>query len=172
MEIIDFENLLKICVNSKKLICLDWGQVNVGVAVSDFFGIIASPLCTVSSKKKDNEEYLVGELVNIILKENPVAVVIGMPINMDGSFGFQTKRVEEFASKIYLGTKKPVFFKDERLSSLAVERSMLDADITRNKRKKNIDKNAAAYVLQGVLDSMKMKNMVGDDGLEPPTSSV
>jgi putative Holliday junction resolvase len=175
---IEFDELLGRWSKNKgnrKLIGLDWGEKRIGVAISDRSGIIASPLCTVLHKQnkkkavlrnaagqlqlriKTNEQLLTEtaqDIANIVLSECPIAINIGMPLNMDGSSGFQAKKVVNFANAIADVTPVPILFTDERLSSAAIERAMIDADMTRAQRTKCIDQTSAAYVLQMVVDKL------------------
>lgn len=160
---------------SHKLIGIDWGEKRIGIAVSDRSGMIASPLQTFlcikasnpakSSEKHDHEENqppkkipaflsdaTLSALGVLIQKEAPVAVILGLPKNMDGSCGFQAQKAQQFGQHLCSHITCPLTFWDERLSSAAIERLMVEADWTRKKRSKHIDKSAAAFVLQGVLD--------------------
>lgn len=166
---------LWITAKSKKLIGIDWGEKRIGLAISDQRGKIASSLTTVTQgrlkrvKKKYVNNVIVepnkavksldelkkeslDEVISSINKEDPIGIIIGLPVNMDGSFGFQCKNVLNFAENLKDLIKSPIAFIDERLSSLAVEKSMIFGGLTRAKRSGIIDKTAAAYFLQGVID--------------------
>lgn len=162
--------------NNRKLIGIDWGEKRIGLAVSDRSGLIASPLCTVLYKKNKirpklgiknqntskkinkSQEQLLEEtlqnIIKIIKQESPIALSIGLPINMNGSLGFQSQKVIHFAKKLSEEINIPYILYDERLSSAAVEKSMIHADLTRIQRQKIIDETSAAYVLQGVIDQL------------------
>lgn len=144
---------------SRKMLGIDWGEVRIGIAVSDSLGIVATPLCTLSRPKKTKGEEAGGaqnnfitRIIKIIEEEAPVAVVIGLPKNMNGSAGAQVKKVVSFARELKNRVLVPVLLQDERLSSVAIERFMVTADVTRKKRRDSVDKAAAAFVLQGVID--------------------
>lgn len=157
----------------RKLLGIDWGETRVGVAVSDRLGIIASPLTTLLRRKGapfkpvrgvkkqktpnqgDPDKKLLNDLVLLVHTEAPLlGVCVGIPFNMNGSAGFQAQRVFQFAQKLSQRVPVPVVLSDERLSSMAVERVMLSEDRSRRFRQKHIDQNAAAFVLQGVLDRL------------------
>jgi len=82
-------------------------------------------------------------------------MIIGLPINMDGSHGPRTQSVRDFCTNLLKLRDVPIFLWDERLSTMAVTRGMIDADMSRKKRKENVDKLAASYILQGVLDRLR-----------------
>ncbi|GHS93919.1 putative pre-16S rRNA nuclease [Alphaproteobacteria bacterium] len=164
----------------RKLLGLDWGEKRLGLSVSDRLGIIASPLTILTLKqvppspkrpskvarsfkatatKKEAEETKRriaaanrAALVRIVRSEDPLAVVVGLPVNMDGSLGFQARKVLAFAEDLKAALSLPLIFQDERWSSAAVERLFIDADATRAQRLKRVDKAASAYMLQAVLD--------------------
>lgn len=148
----------------RKLVGVDWGERRIGLAVSDIRGRIASPLMILERKLKPHPsrhqkrgqsqraQALLGDLLDIIKKESPMAVCVGLPLNMNGSAGFQAQRVLAFCQELREHLDIPVVLADERLSSLAVERVMIHEDKTRRFRQQHLDKSAAAFVLQGVLD--------------------
>lgn len=152
----------------RKLIGVDWGERRIGVAVSDRSGLIASPLRVVlrptpfrrarpgkkraESQKKPRPDTSLEELANIIQQESPIAVILGLPKNMDGSLGFQAEKVAAFQASLQAHITPPILLWDERWSSAAIERLMVSADWSRKQREGHIDPSAAAFVLQGVLD--------------------
>ncbi len=149
MAIITLEALRK---TTGPLVGLDPGTKTVGVAISDSTRLIATPLLTIERTKfkKDAED-----LFAIYERRAGAAMIIGMPLNMDGSKGPRAQSVQDFCQNL-LGYKEvPIFMWDERLSTLAVTRTMLEADMSRKKRKDNVDKLAASYILQGVLDRLR-----------------
>jgi putative Holliday junction resolvase len=160
-KFLTINQLREICKNNKKLLGIDWGEVYIGVAVSDSCGIVGSPLCTIlckkSKKKRKNEEIetfkeeIIQKIANLVNKESPIAVIIGLPLNMDGSFGAQANKVKIFAEQLSEHMEQPIFLQDERLSSKAIER-ILEPNLAHDKFKKFIDKLSAAFVLQGVID--------------------
>ena len=128
---------------------LDYGDVRIGVAVSDPLMMIAQPLTIIrcTNEKRDLEA-----IRNVLTERNVELVVVGLPINMDGSEGPMAEKARAFAAKIEaLGVQVKMW--DERLSSKAAEAMLLEADLTRKKRKNARDKVAAAWFLQGYLDA-------------------
>ncbi len=133
-----------------RIIGLDVGEKTIGIALSDAGLIIASPLRTIK-RQKFHRDYM--ELQKTIDEFQIYVVVIGFPLNMNGSEGPRCQSVQQFAKNIIQKKDIPIIFWDERLSTMAVNRQMIDADISRQKRDKLVDKLAATYILQGFLDS-------------------
>lgn len=132
---------------------LDLGNRTLGVAVSDAMGIIATGIETYRFKEKDLQNAL--NYVKMIVADRKIdKVVLGLPKNMDGSLGFQSEYVLEFKSMLENeGIVVDLF--DERLSTIQVTRIMIEADLSRQKRKQQVDKLAAVVILQSYLDSKK-----------------
>jgi putative Holliday junction resolvase len=135
-----------------RYIGLDLGTKTLGIATSDRTGIIASPYKTIIYK---NQDKLIEELLNILKAEEITNIVIGMPLNMNGTVGPSGERTYEFIDKLQEKTKLPINTQDERLSTMEVERVLIDADMSRKKRKKVIDKMAAVVILQNYLNKIK-----------------
>lgn len=134
-----------------KLLGLDVGSKTIGVAISDATRTVASPLETINRKKFSIDIKLLEE----VIKQNSIAgLVVGLPINMQGEDTPQTQSVRQFARNILKEFDIPILFWDERFSSSAVEKTLIEADMSRAKRAKVIDKMAASYILQGFLDSV------------------
>jgi len=134
----------------KRLLGLDVGTKTVGLALSDPSLTVASPLQTIRRTKftRDAEE-----LEAIISEHGVGGLVVGLPLNMDGSEGRACQSVRQFADNLLARNDMPIAFHDERLSTAAVERMLVkEADMTRQRRAKVVDKAAAAYILQGALD--------------------
>lgn len=132
-----------------RILGLDIGSKRIGVAMSDGLGITAQGLETISSKGQEADI----ESINRLAVENSVStIVVGVPLSMDGSDSEQTVKVKEFASQLCLRVDARVELWDERLSTMAAERALLEADMSRGKRKKVIDKVAAVIILQSYLD--------------------
>ncbi len=129
---------------------LDVGTKTIGIALSDEAGITAQPVTTLkrSSIKKDLEE-----LLRLAGDRQVRGFVVGMPINMDGTEGPRSKSVQKFAELLKEKTGLPVYTWDERFSTIAVTRVLIEGDLSRKRRKEVVDKMAAAYILQGFLDS-------------------
>lgn len=139
---------------SHKIIGLDVGSKTVGVAVSDLMGWTAQGLDTLRINEEENE-LGIDCLAAIIKQEDADTVVIGLPKNMNNSIGFRGEASLKYKEALLeaLPDLKVVMW-DERLSTMAAERSLLEADVSRKKRSKVIDKMAAVFILQGYLDSL------------------
>jgi putative Holliday junction resolvase len=129
---------------------LDFGDKTIGVAISDPLLITAQGVKVIKRSPKDMEE-----LENLIKDYQVEKIIIGYPRNMDGTLGERALKTRAFAEKLALEFKLPVELWDERLSTVGAERVLLEADLSRAKRKKVIDKMAAVFILQGYLDSQK-----------------
>ena len=134
-----------------RALALDVGDKTIGVAVSDLLGITAQGVETIRRTSNKNDLNRLGELVTQYGAE---IFVIGLPKNMDGTEGTRCELVKKFAEKLNASfpNVKQIFW-DERLSTVAATRSLIEADLSRKKRKKVIDKMAAVYILQGWLES-------------------
>jgi len=128
---------------------LDLGTRTIGLALSDAGHRIATPLRTLTRKKFTQDA---AELAGIVTAENVGALVLGLPVNMDGSEGPRCQATRAFARNIAGVVALPVALWDERLSTVAVERMMVDADLSRARRAELVDKLAAGYILQAYLD--------------------
>lgn len=131
------------------LLGIDPGKKNIGLAISDVSKTIATPLDVLTNVKYKN---LVNYIKNIQHKNGLSGIVIGYPVNMDGTIGPKAQSSNSLADNLFKDVNLPILLWDERLSTSAVEKMLINADITRDKRKKNIDKLAASYILQGFLD--------------------
>ena len=132
-----------------RILGLDVGQKTVGVAISDPLGFTAQGITTIRRTKKSEDV----EAVKRICDEYSVeTIVIGLPKNMDGSIGFTGEKIKEFSELLKEVLDLEIVFWDERLTTVAAHRAMLEADLSRGKRKKIVDKVAATYILQGYLD--------------------
>lgn len=131
------------------LIGLDLGEKTIGVAISDTFRSVATPFETIRRKKFTLDA---ARLQEIIADRSVTGLVLGLPFNMDGSEGPRCQSTRAFARNFSRLNDLPIGFWDERLSTVAAERALLEADTTRKRRAEVIDNVAAAYILQGVLD--------------------
>ncbi len=132
-----------------RMLGLDVGSKTIGLALCDAMQTIASPLETIQRTKFSKDAQRLRELV----KEYSIGgLVIGYPMNMDGSEGPRCQSIRQFAVNLEEFTPLPMLLWDERMSTMAVERTMLEADLSRAKRKQHVDKLAASYILQGYLD--------------------
>jgi putative Holliday junction resolvase len=137
---------------SRRIMGLDLGTKTIGVATSDLTRQIATPIETLSRQKfaVDAEK-----LLSIAERENIGLIVLGLPVNMDGSEGPRAQSTRAFARNLSRLTSIPIVYWDERLSTAAVERMLIQADASRVKRDAVIDKLAAAWILQAALDSLR-----------------
>lgn len=138
-----------------RIIGLDVGSKTIGVAVSDAMGWTAQGIDTLRINE-DKEEFGIDELIKIIDQYDIDTVIIGLPKNMNNSIGPRGEASIHF--KEVLEQERPdlkMVMWDERLSTVGAERTLLEADVSRKKRKKVIDKMAAVFILQGYLDSIK-----------------
>ncbi len=133
------------------LLGLDLGTRTIGLALSDPRRRIASPLLTIARTKFAADAKALLDLAD---KHAVVGLVLGLPLNMDGSEGPRAQATRAFARNLARLTELPILFWDERLSTAAVTRTLLDADASRKRRGEVVDKMAAAYILQGALDRM------------------
>ncbi|MEP9373128.1 Holliday junction resolvase RuvX [Mesorhizobium sp. KR1-2] len=157
MNIVAIEDLPRLLAGGKTLAGLDLGDKTIGVAVSDRSLSFAHPRPVIIRKKFSIDA---AALLELLGKENTGAVVIGLPVNMDGSEGPRAQASRAFVRNIARLTDLPFAFWDERLSTVAAERSLIEMDMSRAKRKTKIDSAAAAFILQGVLDRL---HALGED---------
>ena len=136
---------------SAALMGLDLGSKTIGLAISDAGRRVASPLLTIERTKFTAD----AKTLLALAAENGIAAfVLGLPLNMDGSEGPRVQSTRAFARSLAGLTSLPILFWDERLSTAAVTRTLLEADASRKRRGEVIDKMAAAYILQGALDRL------------------
>ena len=131
---------------------LDYGEVRIGIAFSDLLNIIANGYETYT--RKDIEKDL-DYLAKLCTEKEVDTIVIGLPINMDGTEGERAVATREFAEKLKSKTNLPIKFLDERLTSVSAEKLLIEADMRREKRKQVIDKISATIILQNYLDMLK-----------------
>lgn len=150
-EIIEIAELAARLPPRARLIGVDLGTKTIGLALSDVERRIASPLETIRRVKfaKDAER-----LVALVRKFEVGGLVLGLPLNMDGSSGPRVQATRAFASNLGALVDLPIAYWDERLSTAAVTRSLIEQDVSRGKRAEVVDKLAAAYILQGALDRL------------------
>ncbi|HHL39534.1 MAG TPA: Holliday junction resolvase RuvX [Deltaproteobacteria bacterium] len=145
-----------------KWIGLDVGTRRIGVAVSDALGFSAHPLCTIERRGTGAD---VAEVCRRAEGEQAAGIVVGLPVNMNGTAGPQAEMVMAFVDELRAATPLPVETWDERLSTSAVERVLIEGNVSRRKRKEVVDKLAASYILQGFMDSRGVKGEA--EGAEP-----
>ncbi|OIO37536.1 MAG: hypothetical protein AUJ75_04090 [Candidatus Omnitrophica bacterium CG1_02_49_10] len=130
---------------------LDIGKVRIGVSISDEEGIIAFPLETLKHVSKDKD---ISAIRKIVEDRNVGEVIIGLPLDMKGTPGVEARHILDFTEELKKNISQDVKVWDERLSTLQIERDLINHDISRSNRRKNIDKLAAQLILQSYLDSV------------------
>ncbi len=150
MPVVALEDLTARLAREERLLGLDVGQKTIGMALSDTRRVVASPLETI------RRERLAADLArvrDIVARQGVGGFVVGLPIALDGREGPRCQSVRQFAADLLKACDRPLAFFDERLSTAAVERLLIDeADMSRKRRRQVVDKMAAAYILQGALD--------------------
>lgn len=134
-----------------RILGLDLGDKTIGIAVSDPLMFTAQGITTI---KRINIGKDIEEIKKICEEYSVDEFLVGLPKNMNGTLGPQSEKVMEFCKVLEKKIKKKITLWDERLTTVAAEKAMLEADLSRKKRKKIIDKMAATYILQGYLDSL------------------
>ena len=135
-----------------RLLGLDVGTKTIGMALSDVTRSVATPFDTIRRTKFTADAKAIREVVE---KNQVGALVIGLPLNLDGSEGPRAQSTRAFARNLAAHVEVPMVFWDERLSTAAVERHLIEADASRKRRAEVIDRMAAAYILQGALDRLR-----------------
>ena len=152
MPVLSLSDLKDALPRGARLIGLDLGAKTIGLALSDAGFTVASPLQTLKRTKFTADAAALKRLID---EHNVGGLVIGLPVNMDGSEGPRCQSTRQFAANLMEKFDIPIAFQDERLSTAAVERMLIDeADMTRRRRGEVVDKLAAAWILQGALDAM------------------
>ncbi len=149
MAIITLDELRE---TSGALLGVDPGTKTFGLAISDRTRLIATPLETIIRKKFTLDA---EHLLRVYDENEASALIVGLPVNMNGTHGPRAQSVRDFCTNLLRLRELPIFMWDERLSTAAVTRTLLEADMSRKKRKQNVDKLAAGYILQGVLDRLR-----------------
>ena len=150
MAIVDITKLRAAVPTGKRLLGLDLGSKTIGLAICDSSFAIASPLETLRRRKFTQDAI---DLEALIAERDVGGLVLGLPRNMDGSEGPRAQSTRQFAANLLGRSNIPIAFWDERLSTVAVERLLIDeADLSRRKRADVVDKMAASYILQGAID--------------------
>lgn len=137
---------------SGKLMGLDLGTKTIGVAICDTLRMAASPVETVKRQKFTQDA---ERLLALIAQNNVTGIVVGLPLNMDGSEGPRAQSARAFVRNLRQKTDLPIVFWDERMSTMAVTRTMIEADLSRARQAQVVDKLAASYILQGALERLR-----------------
>ncbi|HEY2492795.1 MAG TPA: Holliday junction resolvase RuvX [Paenibacillus sp.] len=137
-----------------RIMGLDYGDRRIGVAVSDAFGWTAQGLEVIERRREGAEFDRIAEIV----REHEVSeIVVGLPKNMDGTVGFRGQICIDFADKLKELLSLPIHLRDERLTTVSAEKTLIEADVSRKKRKKVVDMMAASLILQNYLDSKSIR---------------
>jgi putative Holliday junction resolvase len=156
--LVAIEDLPTLLAPEARLLGLDVGTKTIGMALSDVTRSIATPYHTVRRTKFTQD----AKAIEAAIEEHEVgALVIGFPLNLDGSEGPRAQSTRAFARNLAALIAVPMVFWDERLSTAAVERHLIEADASRKRRAEVIDRMAAAYILQGALDRLKRLSELG-----------
>ena len=155
MPIVELQSLPELLPRGRRLLALDVGEKTIGIAIATSDLNIASPLQTITRRKFTEDA---KKLAQICQEHDVGGLVLGLPVNMDGSEGPRARSTRQFARNLeeIAGLSLPIAFWDERLSTAVVERFLVeDADMSRRRRGQVIDKMAAAFILQGALDALR-----------------
>lgn len=137
-----------------RILGIDYGERRVGVALSDPMGLFASPLTVLERGRKLKKT--VGEIAALVQKHEVGEVVVGLPLSMSGELGSKAKEVRAFVIRLREGLDVPVVEWDERLTTVAAERALIEGRVRRERRRNVIDKTAAALILGSYLDHRRM----------------
>ncbi len=151
-DVLDIEGLALRIGPRQRLIGADLGSKTIGLALSDVERRIATPLETIRRSKFTKDA---ARLIALMDKFGAAALVLGLPLNMDGTEGPSAQAARAFARNFEPLSGRPCVFWDERLSTMAVTRSLIAQDVSRARRAEVVDKMAAAYILQGALDRLQ-----------------
>ena len=152
MPIISLPDLGPLLKPGRRLLGLDLGEKTIGVALSDTTRSVATPLQTL---KRGRFKTDAQTLTKLIAEHGVGGLIVGLPLNMDGSDGPSAQSARAFARNFAAVSDCPLVLVDERLSTAAVTRTLIDADTSRRRRGQVVDKMAAAYILQGALDQLR-----------------
>jgi putative Holliday junction resolvase len=152
MSIVALDELASLLRPGQRLLGLDLGEKTIGLALSDTQLTVATPLKTLTRGKFKADA---GILASLIAEHDIGGLIVGLPLNMDGSDGPSAQSARAFARNFAATSDCPLLLVDERLSTAAVTRTLLEADTSRRRRGQLVDKMAAAYILQGALDRLR-----------------
>jgi putative Holliday junction resolvase len=152
MPVIPLSDFRPLVAKGLRLLGLDLGEKTIGLALSDTLLTIATPLETLKRGKFAADAQILG---GMIARHGVGGLVVGLPLNMDGSDGPSAQSARAFGRNFAAKSELPIVFWDERLSTAAVTRTLLEADTSRKRRGEVVDKMAAAYILQGALDRLR-----------------
>ena len=150
--IVDIDELPTLLAANAPVAAIDLGTKTIGLAVSDRSLSFAHPRPVIARKKFTIDA---GQLLKALDADGVGALAVGLPINMDGTEGPRAQASRAFVRNLRPMTELPILFWDERLSTVAAERALIEMDVSRRKRDERIDSAAAAFILQGVLDRLR-----------------
>ena len=156
MTVVDLDQLCAYLAPGQRLLGLDLGEKTIGLALSDTSLTVATPLKTLKRGKFKTDASLLGAL---IAEHGVGGLIVGLPLNMDGTDGPSAQSARAFARNFAGWSDCPLVLVDERLSTAAVTRTLIDADASRRRRGQLVDKMAAAYILQGALDRLRQSRI-------------
>jgi putative Holliday junction resolvase len=136
-----------------RILGIDYGQKRIGVAISDELGVVATP---VGNVEENGINAAVAAIAKLVADRDVWKIIVGLPRNMDGSIGPKAQETLAFVEKLKTRVSVPVQTWDERLTTRAAERALIEADVSRKKRREAVDKMAAQLILQGYLDSQQL----------------
>lgn len=152
MSVISIEELAAELPAGRPLAGLDLGTKTIGIAISDLGVSFATPRTVIKRKKFSQDA---AALLDLLGRDTVGGVIIGLPVNMDGSEGPRAQSTRAFIRNLTPLTPLPFVFWDERLSTVAAERTLIEMDVSRKRRAERIDAAAAAFILQGALDRIQ-----------------
>jgi putative holliday junction resolvase len=152
MSIVSLSELKSALAPNLRLLGCDLGEKTIGLALSDTLLMVATPFETLKRGKFAADAVIIE---NLIAKHGIGGLIVGLPLNMDGSDGPSAQSARAFARNFAARSPLPIVMIDERLSTAAVTRTLIDADASRKRRAEVVDKMAAAYILQGALDRLR-----------------
>ncbi|GGA54267.1 putative pre-16S rRNA nuclease [Nitratireductor aestuarii] len=152
MPVVTIEELAETLPPRSVVAGIDLGTKTIGVAVSDPSLSLASPRPVIMRKKFGVDA---EALLSLLARDGAAALIVGLPVNMDGSAGPRVQATRAFVRNLMPLTELPIVFWDERLSTVAAERALLEMDVSRAKRATRIDSAAASFILQGALDRLR-----------------
>ena len=152
MPLVDLDRFANALAPRARLLGLDVGSKTIGLAIADSEFTIASPLETIRRSKFTADAIA---LERVVREREIGGLIVGLPVNMDGSEGPRCQSVRQFARNLLERIDLPLAFWDERLSTMAVTRTLIEADMSRKRRGEVVDKMAASFILQGALDYLR-----------------
>jgi putative Holliday junction resolvase len=161
MILTDVAEFLATLPPNRAICGLDLGDKTIGFAVSDLRRQVATPILVIRRVRFTEDA---ARLLVLLAERQIAGIILGLPLNMDGSEGPRVQSTRAFARNLEKLTPLPISFWDERLSTVAAERALLEADTSRKRRSEVIDQVAAGYILQGALDRMGFMVRQGNDG--------